>query len=411
MALSLRAARPVPHVPELPPVESLLESPRVAAALAAVESLSSWTTDEIIAGDWSSDVCSSDLVRRLFAANGLRTRMDPAGNVIGERPGASRKDVLLISAHLDTVFPSCARIKVQRDGRRLSGPGISDNAAGLAAVVCLARVFHEAKLRTRHTIVFAANTAEEGEGNLRGMRKLVDTFADRLRAVIAVDGAATDHITSMALASRRLEIALTGPGGHSWADFGMPNPVHALTRGVAKFLASRVPGGPRTTYNVGVIEGGSSVNTIADRALVKVDLRSESEAELDRAESTLRKAIEAGVAEEMACAREAGHLNDPSLQVCYRSLGERPGGELAADAPLLEAVRQADRYLDNQSRLERSSTDANIPLSLGIPAVAVGGGGRSGGAHSPGEWYDPSGRELGVKRILLTALAIAGLES
>jgi len=330
--------------------------------------------------------------------------------VVAERPGNGRKDVVLISAHLDTVFPPGAPVKVKRDGRRLSGPGISDNGAGLAALLCLARALHLAKVPTQSALVFAANTGEEGEGNLRGMRKLVDTYRNRLRAVIAVDGAATDHVTTMALASRRLEIILTGAGGHSWADFGMPNPVHALARGVSRFLATRVPETPRTTYNVGVIEGGTSVNTIPQRALVKVDLRSESMAELDRLESALRKAMDAGVAEEMAAAKETGHAGDPGIEIQVRSLGERPGGALPADAPLLTAVRQADRYLENESRLELSSTDANIPLSLGIPAISLGGGGRSGGAHSPAEWYDPAGRDLGAKRLLLTVLAVAGVE-
>ena len=416
MALSLHSARPAPAAPEIASVDALLDDKRVVRALAAIDQFASWTTQQQIhlteiPAPTFQEAARADAVRKLFTAAGLRTRMDSAGNVIGERPGASRKDVLLISAHLDTVFPAGTSVKVQRDGRRLTGPGISDNAAGLAAVVCLARVFHESKLRTRHTIVFAGNTGEEGEGNLRGMRKLVETLRGRLSAVIAVDGAATDHITTMALASRRLEVSLSGQGGHSWADFGMPNPVHALARGVNKFLATRLPGTPRTTYNVGVVEGGCSVNTIAGSVLIKVDMRSESETELDRLEAALRKAIESGVGEEMAAACEGGRTDDPRIEIRYRSLGDRPGGELPETSSLLEAVRQADRYLDNQSRLERSSTDANIPLSLGIPAVALGGGGRSGGAHSPTEWYDPSGRELGVKRILLTALAVAGLDS
>ncbi len=416
MALSLRSPRLVAASGVEPSsVESLVEHRRVSRALAAVDQLASWTTEQQIqlteiAAPTFQEAARAAAVRKLFAASGLRTRLDGAGNVIGERPGASRKDVLLVSAHLDTVFPSGTPVKVQRDGRRLAAPGISDNGAGLAAVVCLARALREGKVRTEHTLVFAANTGEEGEGNLRGMRKLVETFRGRLRAVIAVDGAATDHITSMALASRRLEISLAGPGGHSWADFGMPNPIHALARGLARFLATRVPANPRTTYNVGVIEGGTSVNTIAGHALVKVDMRSESESELDRIEAALSKAIEAGVAEETAAAREAGHTGDARVEIRYRSLGDRPGGQLPDDAPLLEAVRQADRYLDNQSRLERSSTDANVPLSLGIPAIAVGGGGRSGGAHSHGEWYDPTGREMGVKRLLLTVLALAGVE-
>ena len=416
VALSLRSPRLVAASSgETASVESLLENRRVSRALAAVDQLASWTTEQQIqlteiAAPTFQEAARAAAVRKLLSASGLRTRLDGAGNVIGERPGASRKDLLLISAHLDTVFPPGTPVKVQREGRRLAAPGISDNGAGLAAIVCLARALREGKVRTEQTLVFAANTGEEGEGNLRGMRKLVETFRGRLRAVIAVDGAASDHITSMALASRRLEISLAGLGGHSWADFGMPNPIHALARGLARFLDTRVPVSPRTTYNVGIIEGGTSVNTIADRALVKVDMRSESETELDRLEAALRKAIEAGVAEETTVAREAGHTGDARVEIRYRSLGDRPGGQLPDGAPLLEAVRQADRYLDNQSRLERSSTDANIPLSLGIPAIAVGGGGRSGGAHSPGEWYDPTGREMGVKRLLLTVLALAGVE-
>ena len=387
----------------------------MAQALAAIDRLGSWTTEQQvflteIPAPTFQEAARGVAIRKLFAAAGLRTRTDSAGNVLGERHGSSRKDVVLLSAHLDTVFCAGTRIKVQREGRRLSAPGISDNGAGLAALVCLSRALHESKLRTECTLLFAANSAEEGEGNLRGMRKLVETFRSRLRAVIAVDGAATDHITSMALASRRLEISLSGPGGHSWADFGMPNPVHALARGINKFLAVRLPESTRTTFNVGVVQAGTSINTIGGLALAKVDLRSESESELDRLETALRKAIEGGVADEMAAAAETGHPSDPRIEIVYRSLGDRPGGELPGDSALLEAIRQADRHLNNQSRLERSSTDANIPLSLGIPAIALGGGGRSGGAHSPGEWYEPTGRELGLKRILLTALAVAGVE-
>ena len=415
MALSLRSARPGSADGELTLLSSLLQNKRVAQALAALDQLSSWTTEQQILlteipAPTFQESARGEAVRKLFASAGLRTRTDSAGNVIGERPGSSRKDAILISAHLDTVFPTGTCLKVRREGRRLTAPGISDNGTGLAALVCLARALHTAKLRTESTLLFAANACEEGEGNLRGMRKLIETLRPRLRAVIAVDGAATDHITTMALSSRRIEVALTGCGGHSWADFGMPNPAHALTRGLTKFLATRVPENPRTTFNVGVLQAGTSVNTISGRAVAKVDMRSESDTELDRLAAALRKCIDAGVAEEMSVAAEAGHASDPRIEIAYRSLGDRPGGELPADSPLLEAVRQADRYLNNQSRLERSSTDANIPLSLGIPAIALGGGGRSGGAHSPCEWYDPSGRELGVKRILLAALALSGVE-
>ena len=415
MPLTLRSPRAAASDAGITPLSALLQNKRVAQAMAAIERLASWTTEQQIflteiPAPTFQEAARAAAMRKLYTAAGLRTRTDSAGNVIGERPGASKKDVVLLSAHLDTVFPAGTCVKVQRDGRRLAAPGISDNGAGLAALLCLARSLHEAKLSTHCTLLFAANPAEEGEGNLRGMRKLVETFRGRLRAVIAVDGAATDHITTKALASRRLEVALTGPGGHSWADFGMPNPVHALGRGIQKFLAVRVPDSPRTTFNIGVIQAGTSVNTISGQAIAKLDIRSESDLELGRVEAMFRKAIECGVGEEMAAAAEAGHSSDPRIEISFRSLGDRPGGELPDDSPLLEAVRQADSHLNNPSRIERSSTDANIPLSLGIPAVSLGGGGRAGGAHSACEWYDPTGRELGVKRILLTALAIAGVQ-
>jgi acetylornithine deacetylase/succinyl-diaminopimelate desuccinylase-like protein len=419
MALTLRSPR-ASALPQSGPagivsLDALLKNRRVARALAGAPELNAWTTEQQVRltevpAPTFQEAARAELLRKLLLASGLRPRVDAAGNVVAERPGDGRKDVVLISAHLDTVFPPGIPVKVKKDGRRLEGPGISDNGAGLASLLCLARTLQQAKIHTQSTLVFAANTGEEGEGNLRGMRKLVETYRNRLRAVIAVDGAATDHITTTALASRRLEVTLTGSGGHSWADFGMPNPVHAMARGVARFLNTRLPVTPRTTYNVGVIEGGTSVNTIPQRALVKVDLRSESPAELDRLESALRKAMDAGVSEEMAAAKEAGHGGDPRIEIDTRSLGERPGGALPEDAPLLAAVRQADRYLENESRLEVSSTDANIPLSLGIPAISLGGGGRSGGAHSPAEWYDATGRDLGAKRILLTVLAVAGIE-
>ena len=415
MPLTLRSPRAAAPGPAIVPLSALLQNKRVAQAMATIDRLGSWTTEQQIflteiPAPTFQESARAEAVRKLFAAVGLRTRTDSAGNVIGERPGTSRKELVLLSAHLDTVFSAGTCVKVQRDGRRLLAPGISDNGAGLAALLCLARALHEAKLRTHCSLFFAANPAEEGEGNLCGMRKLVETFRGRLRAVIAVDGAATDHITTKALASRRLEVSLSGPGGHSWADFGMPNPVHALSRGINKFLAVRVPASPRTTFNIGVVQAGSSVNTISGQAIAKLDIRSESETELVRIESFFRKSIECGVGEEIAAAAESGHSSDPPIEISYRSLGDRPGGELPDDAPLLEAVRQADRHLDNPSRIERSSTDANIPLSLGIPAVSMGGGGRAGGAHSQSEWYDPTGRELGVKRILLTALAVSGVE-
>jgi tripeptide aminopeptidase len=311
-----------------------------------------------------------------------------------------------VAAHIDTVFPADTDVRVKRSGTRLLAPGISDNGAGIAALAGLARALSESRVRTTKTIVLAGDVGEEGEGNLRGMRALVETYGSRLSAVIAVDGPASDFITTQGIASRRFEVSVTGPGGHSWSDFGEPNPITALARGIVRFSSIRLPRSPRSSYNFGVIEGGTSVNSIPSRSAVKVDLRSEDDNELSRLETNLRETMQEGVREELASADASGD----ALQLKFQSLGTRPAGELPGNSPLLATVRDVDRYLGNQSRLERSSTDANIPLSLGIPAIALGGGGRGGGAHTHEEWYDPSGRELGLKRLFLALVAVAGLE-
>ncbi len=401
------------------PSAELARDPRVARALEWLAKNVAWVTDEQVRitevpAPTFHESLRAAYLRKLLAGSGLRVRTDEVGNVIGERPGATLGDVVVLSAHLDTVFPPGTDTRVRRENGRLMAPGISDNATGLAALAAVARALQEGKLRTRATVFFVADVGEEGEGNLSGMRKLVETYRGRLRYVIGLDGAATDHVTTLALASRRSEISVLGPGGHSWSDFGMPNPIHALARGVARFVRVRVAQQPRTTFNVGGIEGGTSVNSIPYRASIKVDLRSESEAELDRLEAALREAIQAGVEEEMEAARERGMAGRGSynkLEVKFRVLGIRPGGQLPENSPLLAALREADRYLGNRSREERSSTDANIPLSLGIHAISIGAGGLAGGSHSLAEWYDPAGRERGLQRILLTLLGVAGVES
>lgn len=387
--------------------------PRVGRALAWLGENVGWVTEQHIRitevpAPPFQETARGELLKKMLEACGLKVRTDEVGNIVAERPGQDR-GVVLVAAHMDTVFPPGTDVQVRRDGRLLRAPGISDNGAGVAALVGVARSLHEARVRTQLTIVFAGNVGEEGEGNLRGIRKLVDTYKGRLRYVIALDGASTDHIVTRALASRRIEVAVTGPGGHSWSDFGVPNPIHALSRAVAQFVRLRLPEGPRTTFNVGQIEGGTSVNSIPHRAAIKVDLRSESEAELERMEKALRDAVQQAIEEEMNAARQVtgSTRNGPRLEHKVRVLGIRPAGELPDDSPLLAAAREADRFLGNRSRLDRSSTDANVPLSLGIPAIAIGSGGQGGGAHSLGEWYDPTGREMGLKRVLLTVLGVA----
>jgi tripeptide aminopeptidase len=393
-------------------IEKLADDPACARGLAWIDKSASWVTDQQvrlteIPAPESNEAQRAEYFKNLLESAGLKVRVDKTGNVIAERPGADEKSVILLAAHLDTVFPEGTDVRVKRNAGRLAAPGIADNGAGLAALAGLARALSESRILTTKTIVIAGDVGEEGEGNLRGIRALVEEYGPRLTAVIAVDGASTEHITTQGIASHRFEISITGPGGHSWSDFGAPNPITALSRGIVKFSALPMPDEPRSSYNFAVIEGGTSVNSIPARAAVKVDLRSEDEAQVDRMERSLRDAMQAGAKDEMAAARGS---ND-SLQVEFRSLGSRPAGKLPENSPLLETLRSVDRFLGNRSRLERSSTDANIPLSLGIPAVSLGGGGRGGGSHTLAEWYDPTGRELGLKRLFLAIVALAGVQS
>ena len=393
------------------PVDALAQDKRVARALAWLGKNLEWVTQqqiaitEIPAPEFKESTRAAYL-GKLFAASGLKVRTDSAGNVIGERPGASGNDVVLVVAHLDTVFPEGTSVSVKTAGGRLQGPGISDDGAGLAALVATARGLEQFRSKTQMTIVLAGDVGEEGEGNLRGIRQLVDAYRERLRGVIALDGAGTDYTTTVGLASRRIEIMVSGPGGHSWSDFGAPNPIAALARGIVNFSRTRVPADPRTTFNFGVIEGGTSVNSIPAEASLKVDLRSESAEELAQLETDLRKTFTEAVDAEMA----AAVAGSEKLMLKFNVIGVRPGGKLPDDSPLLAAIENVDRYLGIRARLERSSTDANYPLSLGISAIAIGGGGEGGGAHSLAEWYDPTGREAGLKRILLTILAFAGVQ-
>ncbi len=399
------------------PVAELTRDDRVKRALDWLAKNTTWITDEQtriteIPAPSFQEAQRAAYLRRALAACGLRVRTDDIGNVIGERAGSAGDQIVLIVAHLDTVFPADTDVHVRRDGGVLYAPGIADNGAGLSSLLGIARALNEAGLKTLRTIVFAADVGEEGEGNLRGVRQLVESYGKRVAAVIALDGASTDYVVTQALASHRIEISVTGPGGHSWTDFGVPNPINALARGISRFLKISLPSTPRTTFNIGEIEGGGSVNSIPARAAIKVDIRSEQEKEIGRVETALRDAIRAGVQEEMESSKIRGiaAADGGGLDMQSRALGVRPGGELPANSPLLQSVMDADRFLGNRSRAERSSTDANVPLSMGIPAIAMGGGGRAGGAHTVGEWYDPEGRELGLQRILLTLLSTAGVE-
>jgi tripeptide aminopeptidase len=392
-------------------VGKLADDPRCARGLSWIENNAGWVTDqqirltEIPAPEFDEGR-RAEVLKKILADSGFKTHVDGTGNVVAELAGSDKRGVVLVAAHIDTVFPAGMDVRAKRNGNRIVAPGISDNGAGISTLVGLAKALAESRIRTTKTIVLAGDVGEEGEGNLRGIRALVDGYGSRLAAVIALDGPAADFITTQGIASRRFEVSVSGPGGHSWSDFGAPNPITALARGIVRFSSVRISSDPRSSFNFGTVEGGTSVNSIPTRAAVKVDLRSEEESEVARLETALRDAMQTGLRDELASADAAGD----ALQLEFRSLGARPMGKLPSDSPLLATLRDVDRYLGINSRLERSSTDANYPLSRGIPAVALGGGGKGGGAHTPEEWYDASGREQGLKRLFLAVVSLAGLQ-
>jgi len=352
------------------------------------------------------EAARAEWLRARFEDLGLsEVQQDDLGNVFGVLPGSEPTAPLVaLSAHLDTVFPAGTLIQVSREGGKLYGPGISDNGAGLVALLAMARVLKETGIEHASPLVFIGNVGEEGEGDLRGMRHIFEQprWADAIRTMVVVDGAGTDTVICEALGSRRYEITVRGSGGHSWSDFGIPNPVVALARIIDRFTQTTVPTNPKTTYNIGTVEGGTSVNSIPQSATMRVDTRSASVEQLDRLERALREAVQDGTA-----ATSGKKKNGLTAEV--RVIGDRPAAELPSESRLLKMIRAVDAQLNNSARLQRASTDANIPLSLGREAIAIGAGGSGGGAHTVNEWYDAAGRDLGLKRILLLTLALSGV--
>jgi tripeptide aminopeptidase len=339
-------------------------------------------------------------------------RIDDVGNVFGTHPGFGKRYVAL-SAHIDTVFPANTPLNIRQQGSRIYGPGVSDNGAGVASMLAIAALFRAVRVRHALPLVFIGNVGEEGEGDLRGMRHIFSTprWKDSIAYSLVLDGAGADTIVAEALGSRRFEVIVRGPGGHSWSDFGAPNPIVILAKAIDTFTATVVPTVPKTTFNIGVIRGGTSVNSIPESASMKVDIRSTSMTEMERLEHGLRRALNRAVEEEtMAAEMRSPAQKRPSGVSCeVVVIGNRPAGELQPGARILQVVRAVDAQLANPAQVQRASTDANIPLSLGLEAVAIGGGGSGGGAHTLQEWFDCNGRELALKRILLTILTLAGV--
>ena len=394
-------------------VADLLEDTRLAEAFAFIDSSSVRFNSELIRiCEIPAPPFKEQERGRYFAARfnelGLDdVHTDTEGNVIGFYCGEREQPLVVVSAHLDTVFPEGTDVRVRHVGSRMCAPGIADNCAGLAALIGLIQAMNAGQIKLRGTIAFVATVGEEGEGDLRGVRHLFSEgkLAKRVSSFISFDGTGVDFITHQALGSRRYRIRLEGPGGHSWGDFGVVNPVHALGRAVARLADYHAPAEPRTTYSVGRIEGGESVNVIPQSASMDVDLRSVSDPELARLEDFLLMALNRAVIDENVMRAASGK----KLKADVRLIGNRPSGETPRESYLVRTAMEASRVLGITPILNRASTDANIPISLGIPAITIGAGGKSNDSHRLSEWFDPTGRELGYKRALLLTLGLAGL--
>lgn len=352
----------------------------------------------------------AEWLRGALDALGWSATIDRAGNVVAQFGATRSPRAVVVSAHLDTVFepPRPESVCYGADGRLL-GAGTSDNGCGLAALLALARLLtaHPMLHQLASSLLLVANVGEEGEGNLSGMRFLCRSGLDTefIRAFVVLDGPAVDHITAAALASHRFEVTFAGPGGHSWSDSGTPNPVHAISHVVWSYLEEveenfSAEKRAQCSYHFSVIEGGSSVNAIPASARTKLDLRSEDPDKVEQLSSLLTPVVE------RALERANRGMNGNRLAAKVRDLGARPGGRLRQDAPLLKAIQAVDAHLQIRSRLHCASTDANVPLSMGLSAISIGVGGTGGGAHTEQEWYDPDGRELGLRRVLLLLAAI-----
>jgi acetylornithine deacetylase/succinyl-diaminopimelate desuccinylase-like protein len=351
-----------------------------------------------------------------FAEAGLTAiETDALGNVFGWLPAAhlppeSTGPVVVLSAHLDTVFPAETPLNPLVNGDRIEAPGACDNVAGVVGMLALAHALVQAKAELPAPLIFLGNVGEEGEGDLRGVRHLYKqtALAGRIAAHIVLDGAGSDSAVTRALGSRRYLVTITGPGGHSFTDAGTANPIAAMVSALAVLAETPLPEEPRTTLNLGTIGGGTSVNSIPESAQASIDFRSTDADQLLRLEVALHRAVEDAAEHENARAKANAPGSRGPLSFKIVKIGDRPAAQLPGDSPLLDTLRAVDRHLGLRTDLRLGSTDANIPLSLGVPALSMGAGGDGGGAHTQAEWYSARDREVGLKRVLLLTLAMAG---
>ena len=409
-ALLAAAALAAPAAGQTP--AATLANPRMKAAFDSIRSWNTWTVEqqvqltEIPAPPFKEQVRAEEFRRRLLTLGFQNVRIDTEGNVIAERPGTGAGPVVVLSGHLDTVFPEGTDVRVRREGNRLVAPGIGDDSRGLAVLLAVARAFHEVRLQTNGTIVFVGTVGEEGQGDLRGVRHLfAKEMAGKVDYFISVDGTGFG-ITHAAVGSNRYRVSYKGPGEHSYGAFGMPNPIHALGRAIAAIGDLQVPSDPKTTFSVGTVTGGTSVNSIPFEGIMEIDMRSEEPSTLIELDGKVRAALAAALQAEKA----RWPRSTVPLTMVLDTIGIRPAGRQLESAPIVQTALAASRAMGIASELGASSTDSNIPMSLGIPALTLDGGGRGGGSHALEEWYEETPDAYkGPQWVALIVATLAGV--
>lgn len=395
-------------------VRRLAERRDVQTAFQAIDRLEPQTQQDLImltqipAPPFKEEVRARKYLEMLRAAGVDSVWMDAEGNVIARRRGRTGTRTVAIGGHLDTVFPEGTDVSVKIKGDTLFAPGIGDDTRGLVVVLTILRAMNDAKIATDADVLFVGTVGEEGLGDLRGMKALFGPGGPKIDSWIAVDGGSPERIVNRGLGSHRYRVTYRGPGGHSWGAFGMANPHHALGRAIHYFVEAadaftRLEGG-RTSYNVGIIGGGTSVNAIPFESSMEVDMRSESPQRLAGVDSLLHKAVARGLAEINAIRRRG-----PELTVEVKLLGDRPSGETPVASPIIQRAQAVVRQFGLTPELEVGSTDSNVPIARGVPAITIGRGGIGQGAHSPGEWWINRDGALAIKSALLMVLAEAGV--
>lgn len=386
----------------------LVKDAAVKAALDGIKATEGQTVEdqirmcEIPAPPFKEETRGLEL-KRVFTQLGLQNvRVDAVGNVLGDYPGAAARPHVVIAAHLDTVFPEGTDVKVKRQGAVLHGPGIGDDCRGLAVLVAIVREMKKAKVQTPGTITFVANVGEEGLGDLRGVKELFKTtLKDQIDRFVSIDGTGV-HVTNVAVGSHRYRVTFKGPGGHSFGAFGMANPIGAMGRAIAKINEMQVPKQPKTTFNVGRVGGGTSVNSIPFEGWMEVDMRSSDPASLAAVDANFQKAVDAAVVEENQRWGKPGVIT-----VVKELVGDRPAGSTPENSPIVRAGLAAATVLGYSSNLGEGSTDSNIPMSMNVPAITIGGGGRGREAHALTESFDTTDAWQGAQHALLLTIALA----